>query len=684
MRTRILVLLLAAWSVGATEFYVAVDGDDANPGTPAQPFATMEAARDAIRALKPAGPLAAPVTVYVRGGVYPRAVSFVLTAEDSGTAVAPITYCAYGDETARLVGGEMLDPEWFLPVDDTTILDRLDPAVRDAVRQVDLIAHGITAFGELAGLAGGLAIFHKGQRLPLARWPDAGWAEARSASTVDLDCEAAERMARGHRLGPVAAFRYEGAAPRSPYRLDEVWLRGIWQQEYWFEAWHPAGFDREACRIAMPFDLFPALSNWRRFYIANALEELTTPGEWFLDRAHGVLYVLPPEDSGASPDYCVSMLGDTMIAISDCRNVTIRGLVLETMRGQALSISGGRDTRIAGCVIRGARQAASVSGTHNGVDGCDIYDLEGMGILLSGGDRKTLAPGGLYAVNNHIHDYAQLLKNWQPAIRVQGVGQRVAHNRIHHAPQYGISYEGNDHVFEFNELHDLDLEMSDVGVIGCGTDWTCRGNVIRHNFIHDIPERPYPGVVSVYFDNCASSGETYGNVFYRMTKAILIGGGRDHVIHNNVFIECETPVSLDNRGLRWGHFQPGGPMYADLDEVDHDGPPWSSRYPELARILNECPQAPLGNVLVRNVSVRSGWTNPEEVCRRTFAKNIDTPYLQVEDNFVTDQDPGFVDVAAMNFALRDDSVVYKAIPGFRPIPFDRIGLYPDPCRARRP
>ena len=35
----------------AAEFYVAADGDDTNPGTEAQPFATVGKARDAVRSL---------------------------------------------------------------------------------------------------------------------------------------------------------------------------------------------------------------------------------------------------------------------------------------------------------------------------------------------------------------------------------------------------------------------------------------------------------------------------------------------------------------------------------------------------------------------------------------------------------------------------------------------------------
>jgi hypothetical protein len=307
-----------------------------------------------------------------------------------------------------------------------------------------------------------------------------------------------------------------------------------------------------------------------------------------------------------------------------------------------------------------------------------------MAVRLEGGDRATLTPGRLFAVNNHIHHYAQCYKTWHPGIQVKGVGHRVAHNHIHHAPQYAVSYQGNDHLIELNDLHHVCLEMSDVGVVGCGGDWTFRGNVVRHNYIHHIPERPYPNVVGVYLDDGVSSTRVFGNVLYRVPKAVLIGGGRDHEIENNLFIECKTPVHFDNRGLRWDHFRVDGPMYDKLKAVPYDRPPWSTRYPKLARILEEIPQAPLGNVLARNVSYGSGWRDPEAVCRATFTNHIDRPYFQQSGNLVTRDDPGFVDAKNEDFRLRPDAAVYRQVPGFQPIPFARIGLRRDEIRASLP
>lgn len=150
-------------------------------------------------------------------------------------------------------------------------------------------------------------------------------------------------------------------------------------------------------------------------------------------------------------------------------------------------VKGGSGNSIAGCIIRNLGGTALVieGGANNGITGCDIYDVASGGVSISGGDRKTLTPGGNYAVNNHIHHYSAWIRTYQSAITVGGVGNRVAHNLIHDAPHSGILLGGNENIVEYNELHTLAQQTGDVGAFYMGRDWTQRGNIIRYNYFHD-------------------------------------------------------------------------------------------------------------------------------------------------------------------------------------------------------
>ncbi|HKK64042.1 MAG TPA: right-handed parallel beta-helix repeat-containing protein [Bacteroidales bacterium] len=45
-----------------------------------------------------------------------------------------------------------------------------------------------------------------------------------------------------------------------------------------------------------------------------------------------------------------------------------------------------------------------------------------------------------------------------------------------------------------------------------------------------------------------------------------------------------------------------------------------------------------------------------------------------DDNWITDEDPGFVNPEEMNFELKEDAKAFEKIPGFEPIPFSQIGV----------
>lgn len=151
----LLLMMLPALDVQARAekamLYVAEGGNDAwsgelqepNAGRTDGPFATLERARDELRRRRQRGTLPERgCRVEVRGGRYRLEQPFELTAEDSGTADARITYRAESGAEVRLVGGRRITN--FVPVTDAGVLARLDTAARGHVVQADLKALGIT------------------------------------------------------------------------------------------------------------------------------------------------------------------------------------------------------------------------------------------------------------------------------------------------------------------------------------------------------------------------------------------------------------------------------------------------------------------------------------------------------------------------------------------------------------
>ena len=250
------------------------------------------------------------------------------------------------------------------------------------------------------------------------------------------------------------------------------------------------------------------------------------------------------------PEILLSLLSEPLLKLTDVSHVTFRGLILEATRGSAVEIHGGASNLIAGCLIRniGNYGVTIEGGAGHGVLSCDIFDTGDGGVSMDGGDRQTLRPGGHFVENCHFARQGRWSKCYVPAVIIGGVGQRASHNLIHDHPHCAILFTGNDHLIELNEIHHIALETGDVGAIYTGRDYTFRGNRLRHNFIHDTGGVGM-GSMGMYMDDCVSGTEIFGNVFYKVQRAAFLGGGRDHQVLNNIFVDCNYAVELDGRGL---------------------------------------------------------------------------------------------------------------------------------------
>ncbi|WFE44636.1 RICIN domain-containing protein [Verrucosispora sp. WMMD1129] len=83
--------------------YVAPGGNDANPGTLAAPFRTLQRARDVVRTKT--ATMTGDIQVYLRGGSYPVSSTIEFGASDSGANGHRVIYAAYPDETPVLEAG---------------------------------------------------------------------------------------------------------------------------------------------------------------------------------------------------------------------------------------------------------------------------------------------------------------------------------------------------------------------------------------------------------------------------------------------------------------------------------------------------------------------------------------------------------------------------------------------------
>jgi Right handed beta helix region len=664
-----------AQSAGKT-FYVSPAGKDSwsgslpapNPASSNGPFLTLDKARDAVRTYFATHPDARSATVALRGGTYLRANTLDLTAED---AAKPVTYRAFGKEQVHIVGSIPIT-NWQ-PVTDAAILERLDPAARGKVLQADLSGSKELEAAISAGFSRSAEnlsaeLFFAEKPMTLARWPNGGeYATIKSApkgqTGSDFTCDSA-RLARW------------ASAP-------DAWLHGYWTFD-WADSYVKIGSVDPATHTITtlpPYGVY-GYSPGRRFYVLNLLEELDEPGEYYLDRISHTLYFWPPAPiAGASAR--ISVLSSPLIKISGAQNIHIEGITFEETRGEAIAIQNAVDCVVAGCTIRntGTNGISIVGGSRCGVLSCNLYNLGDTGVTLSGGDRQTLKPGLHFVENCDIHHQSRLDFTYRPAIGLDGVGNRASSNRLHDGPHNAILMGGNDHIVEYNEIYRVCTQTGDAGAVYMGRDLAQRGTVVRFNHFHDIgptlhakESDRYTEVMAVYLDDCYCGVTIRGNLFERAGRSIMVGGGRDNTIENNLFVDCSPSIHIDQRGKSWAskYFVPDGEwhIFEHLKAVPYNKEPYL-KYPHLASVMEEDPSSARYNRVLNNIHVGKGkWID--------WLDGMSEKTVEVKGNY-TEGDPGFVNLAGHDYRLRPDSPALKT--GFQPIPFARIGLHRDRYRA---
>lgn len=686
------------------QLYVSIAGNDNWSGKLSQPddnrtdgpLATLEGARDLIRKLKEQKKLAkGDIIVEIQEGVYELPGAFELDARDGGVdADSRVIYRGKKGKEVRLSGGKKL-AKWDL-VTDESVLKKLGSQVRGKIYQSDLLSIGINDFGSPGG--GGIELFFNDRPMWISRYPNKGFVKITGLLNEDpVDI----RGTKGDKAGK---FYYDDPRINEWKHEKDAWVSGYWFWD-WAEQRHKVDkidTEKKIMEVAPPYHNYGyRVGQW--FYGFNLLSEIDEPGEYYVDREKGLLYFYPPSDI-ENGDAFVSV-NKHIISMNKVSFLTVQGLVLEGCRDTVVKMNDCSQALIAGCTIRNAGDEGIVinGGVRNGVVGCDIYEVGAGGIKINAGDRITLTPGECFADNNNIHHVARIRRVYFPGISLNGVGNRATHNLIKHLSHMAIYFNGNDHLMEYNEIYDVSYGSNDAGAIYAGRNWTMRGNIIRYNYLHDISGFEGKGCVGVYLDDAFCGVDVIGNIFDNVTRAMMIGGGRDNNVLNNIFVNCLPSLHVDARGLGWMHDHPEQWIREEKEKgtilgTAYNKPPYSTRYPELVNIINDEPKAPKGNVISRNICQGGSWdksvgfwkTSVEDKARTyiTISDNIVAPDVAVKDSlsksFVI-ADPLFVnreDPKLGKFRLKKNSPALKL--GFQQVPFDRMGLYKSDERASWP
>jgi len=708
---------LAPTMVPGKTFHVSADsGNDANRGTVDKPFKTLEAARDAIREVKKLQGLPPDgIQVSIGPGNYLMQSPLKLVAEDSGTLESPVVWKGVDRDRVIISGGTSLDVTELRPAQESTAQGRFHPKARGK-----LVVHNLTNV-DILRLFGKQKLYRQismdGHLLQLAQWPNRGY---HHIGKIFDEGPKTRWMKPGEKPPPYnetnpsgAKFSFEEPLPPAVteefQRTRDMRLEGYFHNDWYFQNERVGRIDGTVIQLLRHtrYGVANHIEGMaRRVRLVNVLAELDEPGEWYLDRQLKQLFIWPIR--GFSPKKSTLTIpgGPPLLSMNNTSYVTFRDVIFENTGSLAASVTGGQNNLIANIVIRNGngRGLAIDGGKHNGITGCEFYDLH-HAFNISGGDVRALERCYNFATNNEIHNCR---RRGYGMIHLQGVGIYFAHNLLHDM-NGAVSFNTVDLLMEYNEFYNIGYEMGDFNVAYCGAKWHTMNNVIRYNFVHHLIE-PGGHPISPFRNDDGGAGlKIYGNVFYRTGRCAGQFHGPVNDLQNNIALgvpifwwTLKKPIRPTEIEEAWEHLSRFGRDLPKGSKEDYlfnlertlgkrgwQQSPWKEQFPEIAEFIRENPWAQS----FCNVNVNYTHNVPKAFHIHGASGSVKGMESRESGGFEELPKNGifelpspvgldaFTDVESLDFRFKES---FQPMENFKPIPFEKIGLHSSPFRSHNP
>ena len=681
----------------ANTFYVSAGGNDGATGKKDDPIRTLKEALERVRGLGGA-------KIVLTCGDHDVEETLLIGPEHSGTAESPLVITAEKDGTARVSSSKKIPVSAFSHDKTDPFMAKFRPEVRDAVLSADLRSVGVDDLGAVAvprrhfGNAWGSTLLLNGKILDLARYPNDGEDPVRPT-------------------GKVYSTGFDEEGKECPWEIevdddrvyswgedDDIYVYGSLTHDWVIQHGKIAAFDREkrSIRGDRPFAGDAIIgSPDNRFYFTNVPEELDVPGEWYLDRNTGKLYLIPPEGGLKDGDDIHFVTGHSdILTVKGAKYVLIDGLDIGRCGGAAINVFECENVLIQRCLITGTCEhgdyvdnaVAIEDGFRCGLVSSRIEEFSNHAVSMSGGDRKTLTPGNNFIQNN-------VVKNGKCRFGIMcggGVGNVVSHNYLENSTMGDAG--SNEGIFEYNVIKGGDPVAHDTGMIyvGGGGCSSC-GNHYRYNYFYGFTNGDY----GIYFDDLSRGMYAYGNVIVgngtEGDGTVWHAGGRTYNHHNGGEHCFWNNVSIDAGYFAFGGditywLEPFGAWKAFFESiygaaVEMSVEPYLKRNPTFVewaaaaiqhhKDLEDPDYVEKSGEAERRL--RTPWCNHYEnnvIVRAARPFKLDNGLESatgLDTNFITEEDPGFVDFEGRDYRIRPDAPLFEKIPDFRPIPFDKMG-----------
>ncbi len=519
--------------------YVSVNGSDSGDGSFNAPLKTLQAANNMVAEIKGSYN---GVNVHIMAGTYDIS-DLKFGAANSGSSDAQIVWKAYNNDKVILTSEQIINNSRITTVNADTI-QKIPLLARGDVKQVKLTAEEIKAIGPIryTGQRSGshdapAYLAQDGKMYEIAGYPN-----KINMTIADSRLEVTD-----------AGFVYTIDDERVNRWSDvkDAYLVGNPTYEWYEDTLKIADITGSKITTSEGGSYHYRYGAGAKLRIVNLVEEIDYPGEFYIDREEGYLYFYPIDNISGSTFALVTSQKPFM-TVEGAQHISFENFIFEGTCSTGIVINNSDNITLKNCELKNiGKYAIDINNSKNTtITGSHIHDIGKAAIIVSGGGNSLdFTPGNNKVTNCHIEKYGKVLRRNANAISLSGgVGNIASHNRIHAADHSAISFSGNYHIIEYNDIYDVLNNADDAGAIYAGRSWVDGGTEIRYNYIHDNPysngnENAKSGV---YLDDSFTGTKIYGNVFANMNAGVKLHASNYNDVQNNVFINLKSSVRLGN------------------------------------------------------------------------------------------------------------------------------------------
>jgi hypothetical protein len=464
-----LFCLIIQSGIGQTNLYLSVSGDDSNPGTFDQPWASLEKSLAEARTIK------GPVTIFLRTGTYYLNRTIVFAPEDSRGPGEELTFQAYPKEEVVVSGAIPLKLTWAF----------YQGGIWRARVEKEIV------FDQL---------FVDGLLQRMARYPnyhtESKYYGGTAADAIDSTKVSTWKNPTGGYVHALHKHQWGGYH----YRIEGKDQSGALMLTGGYQNNRKMGMHDE-----------------HRF-VENIFEELDTVGEWYFDKAEGMLYYYPAADLHLDQANLEVPQLKHLFEFRGKEEKPVKNIVLKDLtlvqttrtfmenrepllrsdwtiyRGGAIVFEGAESCAVKNCQIRDIGSNAIFFSNYNRghqISGNHIYNAAAGGICFVGdpaavrspsfeyhefvplaeldktpGPKSNNFPANCVVYDNLIHDLGTTEKQVAGVQISMSQFITVSHNSIYNVPRAGINIGDGTwggHIIEYNDVFNTVLETGDHG-----------------------------------------------------------------------------------------------------------------------------------------------------------------------------------------------------------------------------